>query len=207
MIQEDLGRPNFQSPPISEKLAPDRRSCRDDSNGVHFTSNGLYMRKLSRSVLWGQQVKLAKRGATWHPLTGWHMESILYKHDDMEPLTGWHVASIQYRQMAWQLYSGSTVQSGCDTCHVQTMRWKSSQQYRPIWMRHVLVRRWLCNLVGSTVDELAADWALRWKNMELSCGSTGLANIDWSSPKCCCFVDFELLTSHTLSLCLYQLRW
>ena len=144
------------------------------------------------------------------PLTGWHMEFVLYKPDDVVTLTGWHVASVQYRQMTWQLYGhvgGSPIQSRCDMCNVQTMRWQSSQQYGPIQMQHMSVWRWLRNLVGSTTDELAADWALRWTNLELPRGSTGLANIDWSSPKCCCSTGFKLLTSHTLSPCLYQLHW
>ena len=129
---------NFQSPPISAKPAPYRRARRDNSNGFCFTSNGLRMRNLSHSVLWGQQAKLAKRGATWHPyctnMTMWHV---------YEPMGGRHVASVQSERMTWQLYGqtgGSTDQSGCDTCHVRTMRWQSSQQYGPIRMRHVSVR-------------------------------------------------------------------
>ena len=51
VIQEDPGRPNFQSPPISAKLEPDQRARRDDSNGIRFTSNELRMRNLSRSVI------------------------------------------------------------------------------------------------------------------------------------------------------------
>ena len=98
MIQEDPRRQKFWSPPILAKIAPDRRTFQDDSNGVRFTSNGLHMRKLSHSVVLMKHVNLAKWRCHVAPLTGWHMASVLYKHDDTEPMTGWHMASVRYGQ-------------------------------------------------------------------------------------------------------------
>ena len=93
MIREDPRRNFFWSPIISAKLASDQRARRDDSNGFHFTSNGLRMRKLSRSVLWGQQAKFAKevpRGTTDKVTRGirtvlkwWHGMCTNQREDDM----------------------------------------------------------------------------------------------------------------------------
>ena len=146
MIQEDLGRPNFQSPPISTKLDPDRRAHWDDSNGIRFTSNGLYMRKLSHSVLWGQQAKLAKRDATWHHWQGdtWHP----YGMDKMtwqmyEPTERQHMARIEselannvavrlVQRVVWHVQSAT--------------KWKYDSKGEPITGRHMVERDWAIEL-------------------------------------------------------------
>ena len=116
MIQEDPRRQNFWSPPISAKPTPYRRARRYESNDVGFTSNGLRMRKLSRSVLWGQQAKLAKRGAMWHH---WHSDTWHPYCMDMmtwhvyEPMRGRHVACTD----GWRVNPlNGMVQSRGNTC-------------------------------------------------------------------------------------------
>ena len=99
MIQEDPRRKFFLSPPILEKLAPDRRARRDDSNGVRFTSNGLRMRKLSRSVvlmkqeIWQNGVPRGTMDKVTH---GIHTVRTNHKvtHGSTDP--SWHTADWAY---------------------------------------------------------------------------------------------------------------
>jgi hypothetical protein len=78
-------------------MTPLRRSCREISNDVSFSSNGLRMRKLWQFEVFGKLGKIC-RSATWHMTALLHERQV----EKLEAAT-WHMPGLLHGRQVYKL--------------------------------------------------------------------------------------------------------